>query len=58
MDRHEMGMVELGEDSGFNKERLGILRAGDAIRVWHLDRYGAVEIVVVSQIDPSEPALA
>ena len=30
---------------------------GDAFRVRHLDRHGAVEVVVVGKIDPSEPAL-
>ena len=30
---------------------------GDSFRVWHLDRHRAVEIIVVSKIDPSEPAL-
>ena len=51
------GMVQLGEDPGFNKKRLDILGAGDSFRVWHLDGDRAVEVIVVSKIDPSEPAL-
>jgi len=57
MDRHDVRMVELGEDSGFNKKRLGILGMDDSFRVRNLDGDRTVEVVVVSQIDPSEPAL-
>jgi hypothetical protein len=57
MDRHDVGMVQLGEDSGFNEERFHILGLGDSFRVRHLDGDRAVEIIVVSKIDPSEPAL-
>ena len=56
-DRHDVGMVQLREDSGFNQKRLDILGSGDSLGVWHLDGDRAVEVVVVSQIDPSEPAL-
>ena len=31
--------------------------ASDAFRVRHFDRYGAVKIIVVGKIDPSEPTL-
>ena len=56
-DRHDVGMVQLGEDSGFNEKRFDILGVGDSFGVWHLDGDRAVEVVVVSKIDPSEPAL-
>ena len=50
-------MVQLGEDPGFNEKRFHILGAGDSFGVWHLDGDRAVEVIVVSKIDPSEPAL-
>jgi hypothetical protein len=50
-------MVQLGENAGFNEKCLGILGASDSFRVWQLDGDRAVEVVVVSEIDPSEPAL-
>ena len=56
-DRHNMGMVEFGEDPGFNKERFEILGAGDTFRVRHLDGDRAVEIIVVCKIDRAEAAL-
>ena len=52
-----MGMVQLGEDSGFNEKRLDILGANDSFGVWHLDGDRAVEVIVVSQIDRPEAAL-
>ena len=36
---------------------LDILGVRDSLGVGHLDRNGAVEVIVVSKIDPSEPAL-
>ena len=57
MDRHDVGMVQFGEDAGFVQKRLDILGVGDSFRVWHLDGNWSVEVVVVSKIDPSEPAL-
>ena len=56
-DRHDVGMVQPGEDPGFNEKRLDILGVGDSFRVRHLDGDRAVEVIVVSKIDPSEPAL-
>ena len=50
-------MVQFGEDPGFDKKGLHILGVGDSVRVWHLDRDRAIEVVVVSKIDPSEPPL-
>ena len=57
-DRHDVGMVQLGEDPGFNRETLPA-SSGRVIRsgLGHLDGDRAVEVVVVSEIDPSEPAL-
>ena len=40
------------------KKRFDILGARDSFRVGHLDGDRAVEVIVVSEIDPSEPALA
>ena len=57
MDRHDVGMVQLGEDAGFNEKCLGILGASDSFGIRHLDGDRAVKVVVVSEIDPSEPAL-
>ena len=51
------GWSRLGEDAGFVQVRLDILGASDSFGVGHLDGHGAVEVIVVSQIDPSEPAL-
>ena len=56
-DRHDIGMVQFGEDTGFNEKRFHILGVGDSFGVWHLDGDRAVELIVVSKIDPSEPAL-
>ena len=50
-------MVQPGEDAGFVQIRLHILGARDAFGVRHLDRHRAVEVIVVGEIDPSEPAL-
>jgi len=52
-----MGMVQVGEDAGFNEKRFHILGVGDSFRVRHLDGYGSVEVIVMSKIDPSEPTL-
>ena len=57
VDRHDVGMVQLGEDSGFVEKGLDILGVGDPLRVGHLDGDRAIEVIVVSKIDPSESAL-
>ena len=56
-DRHDVGMVQLGEDPGFDEKRLDVLGVGDSFGVRHLDGDRAVEVIVVSKIDPSESAL-
>ena len=50
-------MVQPGEDAGFVQVRLHVLGGRDAFRVRHLDRHRTVQVVVVGQIDPSEPTL-
>ena len=52
-----LGWSSLGEDAGFGQISLHILGVRDSFRVGHLDRNRAVEVIVVSKIDPSEPAL-
>ena len=42
MDRHDVRVVEVGEDAGFGQVGFGVLGAGDALRVRHLDGHGAV----------------
>jgi hypothetical protein len=50
-------MIEPGEDSGFSQKRLDVLRVVDSLGVWHLDGNRPIQVIVVSKIDPSEPAL-
>ena len=45
-----MGMVEPGENSGFDEKRFGILGACNTFRVGHLDGDRAVQIIVVCGI--------
>ena len=56
-DRHDVGVVQAGQDAGFGEVRLELLGLGDAFRVRHLDGDRAVEFIVMGQIDPPEPAL-
>ena len=51
-------MVEPGEGAGFGQVRLDVLGPGDPLGVGDLDRHGAVEVVVVGEVDPPEPARA
>src|SRR6516165_9577388 len=57
MDRHDIGVVQLGEDSGFAQIGFDILGMSDTFWVRYLDRHGAVKFIVASKIDPSEAAL-
>jgi hypothetical protein len=57
MDRHDVRVVQPGEDAGFGEERLQIPRISDALGVRHLDRHRTVQVVVASKIDPPEAAL-
>jgi hypothetical protein len=52
-----MEMVQFGEDSSLNEKCLNILAANDSFGAWHLDGDRAIEVIVMSKIDPSEPAL-
>ncbi len=58
VDGDDARVVEPGEGAGLGQVGLDILATEDPIRVGHLDRHGAVEIVVLSQIDPAETAMA
>ena len=51
--RHDVRMVQLGENTGFNQKCFYIFGVKDSFRVWHLDGDRAVEVIVMSQIDPS-----
>ena len=57
MNRHNVGMAQLGEDFGFYKNRFHILEVGDSFRIWHLDGDGPIQIIVVCKINPPEPTL-
>jgi hypothetical protein len=50
-------MVQSGEDPGFNEICFQIIGASNSFRVWYLDGYRPVEVIVVSKIHPSEPTL-
>ena len=54
---HDIGMIQLGEDTGFGEKRIHMFRVGDSRRAWNLDRDRTVEVIVVSEIHPSKPTL-
>jgi hypothetical protein len=54
VDRDDARVVEPGEGAGLRQIGCDILGAGDALRVGDLDRHGAIELVVASQVDPAE----
>ena len=58
MNRHDMGMVEVGDDAGFGQVCLDILGPRDSFGAGNLDRNGAVELLVIGQEDLTEAALA
>ena len=58
MDRHDVRVFELGEDLRFLEIGFQVLGRGDPLWVRHLDRHGAVELIVMSQIDSTEAALS
>ena len=39
VDRHNMGMVQTGQDTSLGQVSLGMVGPKDAFRVWHLDRH-------------------
>jgi hypothetical protein len=51
-----MGMVEPGEDAGLVQIGFHIPGISDAFEIRHLDGDRTVEVVIVSEIDPSESA--
>jgi hypothetical protein len=51
-------VVQFREDPGFGKKGFHVLGLGNPFRIGNLDGDRAVKVVVVSEIDPSEPALA
>jgi hypothetical protein len=57
-DRHDVGMVQLGEDAGLAEIGLDILIPGDSFRIGHLDGHWSIDVVVMGQIDPAEPSPA
>ncbi len=57
MDRHDMRMIQPGEDSSFGQISLDILGASDPLRVRHLDGNRTIKIVIMTKIDPPESTL-
>jgi hypothetical protein len=55
---NDVGVVETGSGAGLGQISVGVLGAGDEVRVRHLDRHLALELFVAGQVDPAEAALA
>ena len=51
-------MIEGGDGAGLGQVGLGVVRAGDQVRVRNLDRDEAVQLLVEGQIDAPEAPLA
>ena len=51
-------MVEVGDGAGFGQVGFGIFGPGDQLAVRHLDGHGAMQLLVVGQVDQAEAALA
>jgi hypothetical protein len=49
-----MGMVEVGEDTGFREKCFDRLGLGDSLGAGNFDRNGPMEIVIVRQNDLTE----
>ena len=58
VDRDDVRMVQPGEGAGLGQVRSDAHLTDDPLRVGHLDRHGAVELVILSQIDLAEATLA
>src|SRR3954454_9824493 len=54
VDRHDMGMVQPGEDAGFVQIRLHIVSLRDAFAVRNLDGDRAIEVIIVSKKNPAK----
>jgi hypothetical protein len=50
-------VVEVSDGAGFDKVGLDVFGFGCSMTVRHLDRYRAVELIVVGKIDNAETAL-
>ncbi len=58
VDRHDVGVVEGGEDAGLGEVGFDSLAIAHPAGVRHLDGNGAVQLFVASQVDAPEAALA
>src|SRR5262249_9416809 len=58
VDGNDMRVVEMGDGAGFRQVRFGVRPLSDESGVRHLDGHGPAELVVVSQVNPSETAFA
>ena len=58
VDGHDIRVLELREDLGFREIGFEIIRRRDPLDVRHLDGDGAVELVVVGEIDATETAFS
>jgi hypothetical protein len=55
---NDMGMVEVGDGTGFDQIPSCILRPRHECGVGHLDRHGALQFFVVGQVHPAKGASA
>ena len=51
-------MIEAGDGAGLSQIRFGIFGPADEVGVRHLDGDGPLQLIVVSQVDETEAALA
>ncbi len=58
MDRHDVGMIEVGDDAGFGQIGFGIFGGGYSITVRHFDCNRATQLVVMGQINEAEATFA
>ncbi len=57
VNRHDVSVIETGEYTGFGQICLGFF-LGKSLSTWNLDRHGPFQLVVMSEVDPTEPAFA
>ncbi len=57
MYRHDVGMVQPGENAGFGQKCFHMFGTSNARGVRQLDGHQTIEVIVVRKINPSEPAL-
>ena len=58
VDGDDVRVVEVGDGAGLGQVGFGVVGPGDQMGVRHLDRHGALQLVVVGQVDEAEAALA